>query len=137
MEYFTKTIERISQFVDSKGISMNKLSTEIGVSNSYFSKMVRNNASVGSDIIEKILRIYPDLNATWLMTGNGSMINKNIIENKVAEDKPRYKLACQMCIEKDRTIDAMKTAKSALQLTINTLMDKINNQEEKSQQKMA
>lgn len=69
-----KSIHRLIEFITSKGVSLNKLSIDLGLSNSYFSKMVRNSGSIGSDIIEKIIRIYPDLNAEWLLTGYGDMI---------------------------------------------------------------
>lgn len=76
-ENITKTIDRLSLFLESQDISFNKLSVMIGVSNSYFSKMVKNRASVGSDILEKIVRIYPNLSAEWLLTGNGTMLKCN------------------------------------------------------------
>lgn len=73
IENNTKTIHRLSEYITNIGISFNKLALELGLSNSYFSKMVKNGGSVGSDIIENILRIHPDLNANWLFTGEGSM----------------------------------------------------------------
>lgn len=86
----TKSIHRLQEFITNKGISLNKLSVELGLSNSYFSKMVRNSGSIGSDIIEKIVRLYPELNIEWLLTGNGCMLKKDVkctpleqnIENK-------------------------------------------------------
>lgn len=76
-ENITKTIHRLSEYTTKTGISFNKLATEIGISNSYFSKMIKNGGSIGSDIIENILRIHPDINADWLMTGRGSMLHTN------------------------------------------------------------
>jgi len=76
VENITKTIDRLSLFLDSQGMSFNKLSLMIGVSNSYFYKMVRNRASVGSDILEKIVRIYPNLSSEWLLTGKGTMLKE-------------------------------------------------------------
>lgn len=89
MENFTKSIDRLSKFIDYKGISFNKLATIIGVSNSYFSKMVKNKASIGSDILEKIVRVYPDMNSNWLLTGEGEMI-KNTKENFAKEAESNY-----------------------------------------------
>lgn len=77
-ENSTKSIHRLQVFITEKGISLNKLSVELGLSNSYFSKMVRNSGSIGSDIIEKIVRLYPDLNTEWLLTGNGCMLKKDV-----------------------------------------------------------
>lgn len=73
-ENITKTINRLYEYITCSGLTFNKLAIELGLSNSYFSKMVKNNGSIGSDIIENILRKHPELNADWLITGRGSMI---------------------------------------------------------------
>lgn len=70
----TKTIHRLSEYITSSGITFNKLALELGLSNSYFSKMVKNNGSIGSDIIENILRVHPNINGDWLLTGRGEML---------------------------------------------------------------
>jgi len=70
----TKLIHRLDEYITAKGVSFNRLAIDLGLSNSYFSKMVKNSGSVGSDVIEKILRFNPELSAEWLLTGEGDMI---------------------------------------------------------------
>lgn len=77
-ENITKTIGRLSEYITHSGMTFNKLATELGLSNSYFSKMVKNNGSIGSDIIENILRAHPELNADWLITGRGGMLRHEV-----------------------------------------------------------
>lgn len=77
----TKVIDRIYEYITSIGLTFNKLAIELNISNSYFSKMYKNKGSIGSDIIEKILRIHTDLNADWLITGRGSMLLNNTKED--------------------------------------------------------
>ena len=36
--------------------------------------MKKNRASIGSDVIETVLKTYPQLDLVWLMTGEGEMI---------------------------------------------------------------
>lgn len=74
----TKTIHRLQEYCTSIGISLNRIAVDLGISNSYFSKMVRKSGSIGSDILEKILLHYPDINPEWLLTGKGDM-KKNVI----------------------------------------------------------
>lgn len=62
--------EKILQFVDYKGLSNRKFSIEINVSHMYFSKK----GAVGSDVLEKIFTMYPELNFDWLITGRGEML---------------------------------------------------------------
>ena len=90
-------IERIYQLSDLKGDSIYKISKEINVSNGYFAKTKAKNGSVGSEIIEKIVSYYPDLNIEWLITGNGEILKskskKNVLEKNedINEDKPNVK----------------------------------------------
>lgn len=143
MYYFTKTIERIFHFAEIKGISIHKLSLQIGVSNSYFNKMMKNRASVGSDIIEKILRFYPELNAEWLLTGNGDILNQkklfapnneNMNETKTEPDcnqetQPEPAGLCPGCQLRERTIEALKIALDARQGEINAISQNLKDKE--------
>ncbi len=71
-----KIIHRLKQYVDSKGISLNQIAVEIGISNSYFSKMLKNSGSMGEEIVRKILLFYEDINVEWFVTGNGEMLKQ-------------------------------------------------------------
>jgi len=68
-----KTIDRINKFVLNEGISARQFDISIGAANGYTLRMIKNNASVGSDVIEKIIEVYPNLNLIWLITGKGTM----------------------------------------------------------------
>jgi len=81
LENFTSISDRIRQIIDYKGVSVNKFSDLIGASNSYFNKVLKNNTSVGSDRIEKILREIPEINPEWLLTGRGNML-KEVVDSK-------------------------------------------------------
>jgi hypothetical protein len=78
IENNTKIIERLSQYINIKGDNYNKLSLGMGISNSYFSKMVKNNGSLGEDVIRKILLYYDEINPTWLLTGEEAMLKKDV-----------------------------------------------------------
>ena len=69
-----KTIDRLMQFIQHAGLSARQFDLSIGASNGYTLRMKKNNASIGSDVIENILRIYPQLNVVWLLTGEGTML---------------------------------------------------------------
>ena len=66
-------IERILQITECYGISVNEFSKSVGVSNGYFAKQRANNANVGSRILEKIVRRYPEIDTSWLLTGEGEI----------------------------------------------------------------
>jgi hypothetical protein len=60
--------------------------------------------------LSNILLVYPQLNARWLMTGDGEMISNQASDKKTvdeiqkfAEDNSRYG-RCSLCAEKDKRI---------------------------------
>jgi len=69
----SKTINRIVDFIHQKGMSVRQFDISIGAANGYTLRMEKNNASVGSDVIERIVKKYPKLNLIWLITGKGKM----------------------------------------------------------------
>lgn len=117
-ENITKIIFRLSLFIDSQGSNFNKLAVNIGVSNSYFSKMLNNNGSLGEDIIRKILLYYKNLNPEWLILGVGDMLrNENQEELSVNTILRRYET---LAIENA----ALKTKNEALENRIEKLEGK-------------
>lgn len=46
----------------------------IGMSNASFGKSLKGGKAIGTDKLENILRIYPDINPSWLLTGEGNML---------------------------------------------------------------
>lgn len=67
-------LNRLKQSIDYKGIKPRTFEASIGMSNGNFMKQLRNNATIGSDKLENICKIYPDINPAWLLTGDGEMI---------------------------------------------------------------
>lgn len=75
-------LDRIKQYIDSKGISVSAFERSIGMSNASFGKSLKKGGAIGSDKLEIILRVYPDLSPDWLMTGAGNMLNEDGQEPK-------------------------------------------------------
>jgi phage repressor protein C with HTH and peptisase S24 domain len=67
--------ERVKEFIDRKGITRYKFCQQLGFSN----KFLDNSSNMGTDKAGKILHYYPDLNAEWLLTGNGNMLKINAL----------------------------------------------------------
>lgn len=63
--------ERIIQFIDYKGLSVQRFEQMTGLSNAAVSKMGDNTRRT---TIDKISNSFPDLNTNWLLTGEGEMI---------------------------------------------------------------
>ncbi len=69
----SKTINRIIQLLEALNLSARQFDMSIGTGNGYTLRMQKNNASVGSDVIERIIKEYPQVNLVWLITGKGEM----------------------------------------------------------------
>lgn len=67
-------LNRLKKYIDYKGISISAFEKSIGMSNASFGKSLKNGGSIGGDKLEKILSVYPDINAEWLLTGAGEML---------------------------------------------------------------
>jgi hypothetical protein len=97
-----KTIDRLMQFIKHAGLSARQFDMSIGASNGYTLRMSKNKASVGSDVIENILKTYPDLNVVWLLTGEGPMLKSQRNQDLADFDK----LPFGKRMEIDRIIEA-------------------------------
>ena len=80
-----KIIDRIIIFIKHKNLSMREFDTSINVGNGYISKQSKSSASVGSDVLERIIDTYPDLSPLWLLTGKGTIIIE-VVDKKNTDD---------------------------------------------------
>lgn len=64
--------DRISKYIDFKGISVYKLEVDAGFSNGYW----RKTKSISANAVESILRLYSDLDPVWVITGKGEMLKQ-------------------------------------------------------------
>ena len=73
-----KPIERISMYLKYRSITPHSFEKKILLSNGYFSKQLKNQGSVGSDILIKIHTQYIELDILWVLTGEGQMIQEQL-----------------------------------------------------------
>lgn len=78
--------ERLTQFIQFKGLSMGAFERSCSLSNGFVCKV---GDSIRRTKLENISAVYPELNTSWLLTGVGSMLNesehKDTYINKVDE----------------------------------------------------
>lgn len=67
-------LDRIKQFIDYKGIAVSAFEKSIGMSNASFGKSLRSGGAIGTDKLENILNVYPELSPSWLVSGEGPML---------------------------------------------------------------
>lgn len=67
-------LENLKKFIDFKRISIAAFEKSIGMSNNSFRKSLNTGGNLGSDKLENILKIYPEINPAWILTGCGDML---------------------------------------------------------------
>lgn len=107
-------VTRIKDFIDFKGIAVSAFEKSIGMSNASFGKSLRNGGAIGSDKLENILSVYPELSATWLLTGVGEMLQSSSGVPQGASDATIDRLLAKIT-EQAETIGALKEQIKQLQ----------------------
>jgi len=125
-----KTIDRLMQFIKYAVLSARQFDLSIGASNGYTLRMQKNRASIGSDVIENILKVYPQLNVVWLITGEGEMLKENEEELILDfEELPREKQ-----IEIEQIIE--QKIKEHQEKELKNLLKEVTEEIERTQKKM-
>ncbi len=65
--------DRLKTFIEQTGLSNNKFAEKVGLSGAQISYMVNSKKKFGVDKLINIFNKYPDLNAEWLLKGQGKM----------------------------------------------------------------
>lgn len=96
--------ERFYQFMLHKQLKARTVEQECGLSNGYLGKQRKNKGSFGGNILRKIEKRFPELNMTWLLSGEGQMLNSSYREvgmhllTSVEEESAPYGLIQQEII---------------------------------------
>lgn len=84
------TKERLKQFIKNNGLTVKSFELSIGASNGYVNSISK---GIGKDKLDKIIEVYPNLDALWLITGeenknlNKPLPNYESIEKKISQLK--------------------------------------------------
>lgn len=73
----SRKIDRLLEYLEYKGITENRATTECGLSNGLIGQAKRGKSDLGEKAAEKILNKYHDLERVWLLTGEGSMLQES------------------------------------------------------------
>jgi hypothetical protein len=109
-----KAIDRLNRYLEIKGITSHAFEKQCELANGYVGKQLKVKGSIGSNILERIGKEYPDLNLHWLITGQGQVLIKTYgkkqqedIEQLAQEEKVLYET-------RDKLIEAIKAQLGAL-----------------------
>ena len=69
--------ERLKKWMESEGLKPSVFADIIGVNRATISHILSDRNKPSIDFLEKLLNAYPNINANWLITGDGYMLTKN------------------------------------------------------------
>ena len=100
--------DRLGEIIHHYRFTMNSFAKKLGLSsNTVITKAVKENKrGVNQRLLTKILTTFPDVDAHWLVTGQGQML------------KTYAPFECLACNEKDRTIAENERSIKRLKRTI-------------------
>ena len=68
-------ITRLKQFIVYKGFTVASFERSASLANGCIGMAEKRNGGLNYDALQKVLNSFPELNANWLLTGRGSMLN--------------------------------------------------------------
>ncbi len=69
-----RLIDRLQEYLSYNNITAYSFEHSCELSNGYLAKQLKGKGNVGSEILQRIKAIYPELSLIWLVTGRGSML---------------------------------------------------------------
>ncbi|NLF42312.1 MAG: helix-turn-helix transcriptional regulator [Bacteroidales bacterium] len=125
--------DRIREVLEYLGISRYKFSQATGISEAVLVNIYKDKNKPSVDFIEKTLNKYKVINAQWLITGHGEMLNNNQcnLENidEIKENKDNSKKTCQLCSEKDKLINSLQAHIDTLQRELHRCQSQLDDYE--------
>jgi len=111
--------ERLIQLLDLEQLSPSKFADIIGVQRSSISHVISGRNKPSFDFLQKTLKAFPGLNASWLMLGEGSMyeqmgrnISGNLFDSPVEPERQSEELISET-EEDQREIEAPESTLSS------------------------
>lgn len=117
-----KAIERLFQYLSYKKIRPIKFEKINGFSNGYLGTQLKRKGNLGEDVVNRIIKNFPEINLEWLMMGYGEMLvnaNKTNMLNEPSGDySTNYK---DLAEERRYIIEGQKKEIERLEKIIATL----------------
>lgn len=103
--------DRIKMYMEYKGISAGELALKLEVQRSNISHILNGRNKPGASFIEKMLLVYPDINARWLLTGDGEMVDTDDNLDLFSQDKPKEP-SSKIAVKAETLTEPVKPAES-------------------------
>ncbi|CAA0164689.1 hypothetical protein [Tenacibaculum maritimum] len=86
-DFIDETYKRVEKIIYYKHLNIKSFEESIKVSNNSIRIAIHKGSSFKSNVLNKILNRFPEINPTWLLTGKEDMLLEDLTEEKLAEEK--------------------------------------------------
>tara|TARA_B000000441_G_C21704521_1_gene328202 strand:- start:164 stop:568 length:405 start_codon:yes stop_codon:yes gene_type:complete len=115
-----KVIDRIEELISYYDLSYNGFDKKVGLSNGYIGRQIKNNANLGSHILEKIYATFDEVSGDWLLGADVPILKKElykVYKNPHISEEPaeKYKVLSNFekgfldCLQKEPFREYIKT----------------------------
>ena len=118
--------QRLKEFIDLNNIAPPDFYRKLGVGRMEYSGWITAGRAISVTKLQSILQLYPELNARWLMLGEGIMQ-----ENTQTQKVKTPSINCHNCASKEIQIDLLTDNIKILNEYVVALKDNINDLREK------
>lgn len=87
---FPERSARLEMFFKSLNIKRKAFSEKINIQYGVLSQIVNGHVTLTANLVDRIVQAYPNLNADWILRGNGEMILEPNTTTTVTESQPNY-----------------------------------------------
>lgn len=124
-DFVDETYKRVEEIINYKRLNIRSFEEIIDVSNNSIGTAIRRKSSFKSNVLNKILHSFPEINPTWLLTGKEEMFLNNI--DKANEPASKYNLLDIKSKVKDNLIHLLledKEVKEAIATQVSEVLKK-------------
>ncbi|MGG6230203.1 hypothetical protein [Tenacibaculum sp. SDUM215027] len=126
-DFVDETYKRVEEVINYKRLNIRSFEEIIDVSNNSIGTAIRRKSSFKSNVLNKILHSFPEINPTWLLTGKEEMLLTNNSVTKANEPAAKYNLQDIKSKVKDNLIHLLledKEVKEAIATQVSEVLKK-------------
>ncbi|CAL2095223.1 hypothetical protein [Tenacibaculum sp. 190524A02b] len=121
-DFIDETYKRVEEVIIYNNMNIRSFENKIDVSNNSIGTAIRRKASFKSNVLNKILKAFPEISPTWLLTGQGTML----IQNKAEEPADPYGEIDLTFKVKEKLLILLSEDKEILQILNNRIIEVLN-----------
>lgn len=91
------TLERLKSYFETREIAVGTAEKTCGFGNATLRNAFESGKGIGTDKLEKLLLIYPDLSSEWLLRGVGPMLLDD--RQQTGGENNKYFVICRLLLE--------------------------------------